>query len=57
MARWLSSIDPPQFVPVKRSDYSSTLYVSLLLSLFISFIYLLLKGQTSSTSIENLISS
>ena len=29
MARWLRSVDPPQFIPVKRSDYNSTLYVYL----------------------------
>ena len=29
VARWLSSVDPPQFVIIKRSDYSSTLYVLL----------------------------
>ena len=37
VARWLRSVDPPQFIPVKRSDYNSTLYVLLLF--FTSFIY------------------
>ena len=32
VARWLKSVDPPQFIPVKRSDYNSTLYA--LLSFF-----------------------
>jgi trafficking protein particle complex subunit 11 len=29
VARWLSSVDPPQFIPVKRNEYSLTLYVLL----------------------------
>ena len=32
VARWLRSVDPPQFIPVKRSDYNSTLYVLILYS-------------------------
>lgn len=39
VARWLSSVDPPQFVPVTRSDYSSTLYVFLFFFLLRSFTY------------------
>ena len=38
MARWLRSVDPPQFIPVKRSDYDSTLYVCPFL--YIYFVYL-----------------
>ena len=39
VARWLKSVDPPQFIPVKRSDYNSTVYVLLFfpLRLFIFF--------------------
>lgn len=40
MARWLSSVNPPQFVPIKRSDYSSTLYVLLLL--FVSTLFIII---------------
>ena len=39
MVRWLRSIDPPQFIPIKRSDYDSTLYVFLLFFSFRLFIF------------------